>query len=121
MSQVTLENVDEKNKFYFFNHTRVTHPSFCQKRDCTGIYNILIEDVGGAFSTENKPKQFFGYNKRLNDGNCTFVPEWNGHSCNNVYQLQSIKKTDRDRGPIISPIVTSISKFAYDGAEFLPY
>lgn len=51
---MTLENVGEDNKFFFFNHTRPTHPCFCSKRDCTGIYNILIDDVEGAFDATKK-------------------------------------------------------------------
>ena len=52
-SRVT--NIDKNNKFFFANHTRPTHPCYCNKKDCTGIYNILIDDVLGIFSSDKKP------------------------------------------------------------------
>ena len=55
MKDNTLENVNHVNKFLFANHTKLMHPSFCLKRDCTGIYNIIIDDSTGNFSNENKP------------------------------------------------------------------
>ena len=80
MKDNTLENIDHLNKFFFANHTRLKHPAFCAMRDCTGIYNLIIDDVSGNFDLDKKPHQYFGYNKPAGrDGNCTFVEEWNGH------------------------------------------
>ena len=55
MKDNTLENIDHLNKFFFANHTRLKHPAFCAMRDCTGIYNLIIDDVSGNFDLDKKP------------------------------------------------------------------
>lgn len=113
---VLLENcsafkIEKDNMFYFANHKRLMHPEFCSKRDCTGVYNILIDDINGVFSSGN-PKQYFGNNKNIGkDGSCVWVNKWNGHSCNPDFMLLSIlKTTSNDRGAIISPITSTLYK-----------
>ena len=110
MNNIKTKNVDKENMFFFANHERVKHPCYCNEKDCTGIYNILIDDIDGGFHPENKRQQFFGYNRNIaKDGNCTFIENWNGHECNDVYQLLTILKTeDGGRDTVIAPIYTTI-------------
>ena len=110
MKNIQTKNIERKNMFFFSNHTRLMHPAFCAKRDCTGIYNLLIDDLEGAFHPEKKRQQFFGYNRQIaKEGNCTFIKEWNGHECEAVYQPLTILKTvSNARSPVISPIFTNV-------------
>lgn len=62
MDNLYLENVDEKFKFFFANHTRLRHPAHCADKDCTGIYNIILDDISGRFDAEGKHRQYFGHN-----------------------------------------------------------
>ena len=78
----SLVNVDHVNKFFFANHTRLKHPSFCEKRDCTGLYNLIVDDTTGDFNSEKIPHQIFGYNKNAGkEPGCAFVNAWNGFEC----------------------------------------
>ena len=54
MKDNTLDNVDHLNKFFFANHKRLKHPSFCSMRDCTGIYNLIIDDETVDFDLINQ-------------------------------------------------------------------
>ena len=88
LKEVAAVDVARENSFFFANHTRPTHPCYCSKRDCTGIYNILIDDRDGAFASDGQPSQFFGHNRPIaREGNCEFVPAWNGHECQRDFQL----------------------------------
>lgn len=110
MTNVKYTNIDYDNTIFFFNHTRPKNPSFCGKRDCTGIYNLIISDnTGGIFGSK---MSFFGFNKPAGrEGNCTFVSKWNGHVCNPVYALLSVQQPLQARAVVISPITVTL----YDG------
>lgn len=47
-----MVNVAEENKFYFSDHKRLLHPAHCQKKDCTGVYNVIIDDESGKFDAD---------------------------------------------------------------------
>ena len=116
LKNIKLFNVDEANYFYFFNHTRVMHSDFCNKRDCTGIYNIILNDATGSYF--NEPTNFFGYNRGIaKDGNCTFRSEWNGHACKNKYMLLSMEQPGTTRQSIISPIKFRVYQFDADVSD----
>ena len=103
-----LKNVHETNYFYFFNHTRIKFPTFCAKRDCTGIYNINIQDQTGNFF--GFPTNNFNNRGISKDGNCTYRAEWNGFACQDKYMLLSMQQNGGGRGNIISPLDFKIYK-----------
>jgi hypothetical protein len=101
LTNVYFSNVDYSNTIFFFNHTRTKNPGFCSKRDCTGIYNLIISDTSGTIF--GKKMTFFGFNKPAGrDGNCTFESNWNGHVCNPVFALLSIQQPAQDRPVVIT-------------------
>lgn len=103
LKNIELTNVLESNYFYFFNHTKLNNPLFCGKRDCTGIYNLILFDQSGNYY-ENQ-SNIFGYNRGIaKDGNCTFKVDWNGHACKDAYMLLSMEQPASERQSVISPL-----------------
>ena len=102
-------NIDRNHAFFFSNHTRPTHPCYCKKHDCLGIYNILIDDRDGIFSIDDTPTQYFGHNRDIaKEGNCEFVEQWNGHECRRDFNLMTMFHTNPGkRTNTIAPIYLS--------------
>ena len=120
--QITLQNVDEDNKFYFPEQT--IHPDgivFCGKRDCTGIYNVPFYDIDGSFSG-GQAKHYVGNNQAArNDPDCTFKKVWNVNECTPQIGQLNIMNKDSDRTPVITPAVIKVIDYDKDYDDKLKF
>ena len=120
---ITLTNVDDKNKLFFPNHKRHPDPgAYCNKVDCTANYNNLFVDVDGAIMGTGSTMHYFGNNKSAGrDGDCTFFEDWNGHACNPVYAQLLLTRQPDERGLNIFPLILKIEEYEEDKSDDLKF
>ena len=120
---ISLQNVDDKNKLFFPNHKKhLDSPAYCGKIDCTANYNNLFHDVNGNIMGTNKDMQYFGNNIPAGrDGDCTFFEDWNGHACNPTYGQLLLTRQPDERGLNIFPLHLKIEKYEDDISDDLKF
>ena len=122
-SNITLTNVDDKNKLYFPNHKRhLDSGAYCNRVDCTANYNNLFVDLDGDIMDTAGPMHFFGNNKGAGrDGDCSFKEDWNGHACNPEYAQLLLTRENDDRGLNIFPLNLKIEEYSEDKSDDLKF
>ena len=106
---VTLENVDENNKFYFpVQKLHGDSVVFCGKVNCTGVYNVPIFDLDGSLSGGSATHYLPNNDAAKRDPDCTYKESWNGHECNPKYAQLNILNPEKDRSPSITPATLEV-------------